>query len=316
MNLSGRKNSDRHLQPQSRVEVDHGALRQNIAALQRLTSDNTRMMAVLKANAYGHGAVPVAKTVLDCGASSLAVARISEAVELRNAGFTVPILLFGETLPDQAAYMATNEIRATVTGFDQAKALSDRMLSEGKTLNVHIKLDTGMGRLGMVHDSLLTDMDLPGVIQHIVAIQALKGIHVEGMYTHMAKSDEADKTFARNQIRRFKETADELTRMGVRPEILHAANSAGVMELPESHFDMVRPGIALYGLWPSGDMDRNRMSLAPAMTIRSRIIQVKQVPKGFGVSYGITHVTSDPTAIATVPIGYADGYSRRLSNRG
>ncbi|MCG8615433.1 MAG: alanine racemase, partial [Desulfobacterales bacterium] len=135
-------------------------------------------------------------------------------------------------------------------------------------------------------------------------------------YTHMAKSDEADKTFARNQIRRFKETTDELTRMGARPEILHAANSAGVMELPESHFDMVRPGIALYGLWPSGDMDRNRMSLAPAMTIRSRIIQVKQVPKGFGVSYGITHVTSDPTAIATVPIGYADGYSRRLSNRG
>ncbi|HCY86565.1 MAG TPA: alanine racemase [Desulfobacteraceae bacterium] len=305
------------LQPQTRVEVDLEALRRNITALQGLTPDHTRLMAVVKANAYGHGVVPVAKTALDCGAAFLAVARISEAVELRDAGIFAPILLFGEVLPDQAAYLAAHEIRATVTGVDQAKALSERMAAEKRPLKIHIKMDTGMGRLGMVHPSLTEDTgNLSAVIEQICAIQALENLHAEGLYTHLAKADETDKTHARDQIRRFKDTTDELARMGARPEILHAANSAGVIDLPESHFDMVRPGIALYGLWPSHEVDKTRISLTPVMAIRSRIIQVKQVPKGFGVSYGMTHVTREPTCIATVPIGYADGYSRLLSNCG
>lgn len=307
-----------HLLPRTRVEVDHGALAQNISSLGRLLSEKTRIMAVVKADAYGHGAVAVARTAVDSGAAFLAVARISEAVELRNAGISAPVLLFGEALPNQAVYLSTNDIRATVTGLESAKALSERMISEGLTLKVHIKMDTGMGRLGMVHDSLAPEAcgTQVSAVEKIRRIQAMAGLEVEGLYTHLAKADEADKTHAREQLRRFRQTADELARNGARPKLLHAANSAGVIDLPESHFDMVRPGIALYGLWPSAEVSTARIRLSPVMTIRSRIIQLKQVPKGFGVSYGITHVTPAPTRIATVPIGYADGYSRSLSSRG
>ncbi len=302
-----------YLLPQTTIDVDLGALARNVRALKNLTSGSTRLMAVVKANAYGHGAVPVAQTALANGANFLAVARISEAVVLRQAGINAPILLFGDVLPNQAAYMAANDIRATLADIETAKTLSASL--KDQALKVHIKVDTGMGRLGFVHDSLDGDIPSP-VIDDILAIHSLDYLKVEGIYTHLSKADETDKTHAREQVKRFRQLLCQLALKGVTPRLCHAANSAGLIELPDSHFDMVRPGIAMYGLRPSHEVSMSKTGLSPVMSIRSRIIQVKQVPKGFGVSYGATHVTSAPTTIATIPIGYADGYSRQHSNKG
>lgn len=303
------------LKPLTTVEVDLGALARNVRALKGLLSGTTRLMAVVKANAYGHGAVPVARTALASGADFLAVARISEAAELRKGGIDAPVLMFGVALPGHTAYMADHGIRASITDMAAAKILSQRLKTEGKILKVHIKVDTGMGRLGLVHEAI-SAAPSSRAVDHILAIRAMDGLEVEGVYTHLSKADETDKTHTQEQIRRFNRMIAQLAQKGFTPRICHAANSAGIIDLPESHFDMVRPGIAMYGLWPSDQVDRSRVSLAPVMGIRSRLIQVKQVPKGFDVSYGATHVTSRPTTIATVPIGYADGYSRLLSNRG
>ncbi|MCG8637366.1 MAG: alanine racemase [Desulfobacterales bacterium] len=299
------------LLPQTTVDVDLGVLARNVRALKGLASGSTRFMAVVKANAYGHGAVPVAKTALANGADFLAVARISEAVTLRQAGIDAPVLLFGDVLPDQAAYMAANDIRATITDIETARTLSAGLSQQ--PLKVHIKIDTGMGRLGFVHSPHDGNARL---IEDILAVHALDGLDVEGIYTHLSKADERDKTHAREQIRQFRQLLGQLAEKGFAPKLRHAANSAGLIELPESHFDMVRPGIALYGLRPSPEVDISKTGLEPVMRIRSKIIQVKQVPKGFGVSYGATHVTPSPTTIATIPIGYADGYSRQHSNCG
>ncbi len=309
------------LLPQNTAEVDLGAVKRNIKALKRLTAPGTQFMAVIKANAYGHGAVPVAGAAMAAGANFLAVARISEAAELREAGIKLPVLLFGDVLPDQAVYMATHNIRASITNLDMAKALAAQLTSRDLTLKVHIKVDTGMGRLGFVHNAL----NEPGspqqgsqarLVQDILAIESLAQMKVEGIYTHLSRSDEKDKAHARLQIKRFRRLTDQLAAREFIPEFRHLANSAGVIDMPDSHFDMVRPGISIYGLWPSDQVDKTRITLEPAMSIRSKIIQTKTVPKGFEVSYGATHVTAAPTVIATVPIGYADGYSRLLSNRG
>jgi len=305
------------LLPQNTAQVDLGAVKRNIKALKSLTAKGTRFMAVVKANAYGHGTVPVAGAAMAAGSDFLAVARISEAAELREAGIKLPVLLFGDVLPDQAVYMATHNIRASITNLDMAKALSEQLKPRDLTLKVHIKVDTGMGRLGFVHSSL----NEPGYpqkspVEAILSIESLAQIEMEGIYTHLSRSDERDKTHARGQIERFQKLTDQLAAREVVPEILHVANSAGVIDMPEAHFDMVRPGISIYGLWPSDEVDKTRITLEPAMTIRSKVIQTKAVPKEFEVSYGATHVTPEPTVIATVPIGYADGYSRLLSNQG
>ncbi|WDP87546.1 MAG: alanine racemase [Desulfobacter sp.] len=304
------------LESLTRVKVDLGILGQNIRALKGLTAPGTKFMAVVKANAYGHGAVPVARTALANKADFLAVARISEAVELRKVRITAPILLFGEIMPNQVSYLAEHDIRATITDLATAKALGAEAVRGKKPLKIHIKVDTGMGRLGLIQGQPGLDIPTPGLVEDIFAIGAIKGLAVEGMYTHLARADEKDKTHAMAQVRGFSRLIDLLAEKNSRPEIIHAANSAALIDLAESHFDMVRPGIAIYGLWPSDAVDQTRISLAPAMSIESRIIQIKSVPKGFGVSYGSTHVTPSPTRIATVPIGYADGYSRLLSNRG
>ncbi|MCG8689030.1 MAG: alanine racemase [Desulfobacterales bacterium] len=311
-----KKDSISGLYPQSRIEVDLGALAHNITALKGLTSDTTRFMAVVKANAYGHGAVQVAKTALENGADYLAVVRISEAVALREAGITEPLLLLGEVLPEQIPYLANHDIRASISNVETARAASAYAAEKNLTLKAHIKMDTGMGRLGFVHDHLLDNGTEQPLIEELASIFHLGGLEVEGLYTHLASADEADKTFTQGQVSRFAKVIDILAEKGLRPKICHAANSAGLIDLPASHFDMVRPGIALYGLWPSQDVDKTRLNLKPVMSIKSKVIQVKSVPKGFGVSYGSTHVTNNPTTIATVPIGYADGYSRLLSNKG
>lgn len=304
------------LAPQTTARVDLGAIERNIRALKGLTAAGTRFMAVVKANAYGHGAVAVARTALDSGAQFLAVARISEAVELRRAGIAAPILLFGDVLPDQAPFLAANGIRASVTGIKMARRLAAKLSPQAPDLKIHIKVDTGMGRLGFYASPEQDDDPPQRVVSDILALKNLPKLSVEGIYTHMPRADEQDKCHALQQINRFVTLTDRLAAQGFDPGIRHMANSAGLIDLPGSHLDMVRPGIAIYGLWPSDETDHSRIRLSPAMTIHSRVIQVKSVPKGFSVSYGGTHVTPGPTVIATVPVGYADGYSRLLSSRG
>ncbi len=293
--------------PATRIEVDLDAIAKNTRVLKQACGPSTSLMAVVKANAYGHGAVHVAWTALCHGADWLGVARMAEAAQLRDAGIQAPILLFGNTLPDQAAAAAGHGIRITLTGLDTAKAVNTAARNAGTVVPVHIKLDTGMGRLG-----LCPGLDMDRTLADIRSMMQLDHLDIEGIYTHFANADAADKTHARQQLALFTQMLDRLDAANRLPRIIHAANSAATLTLPQSHFTLVRPGIALYGLCPGPGVDGSR--LTPALSIVSEITQVKQVPKGFAVSYGSTHVTDRPTAIATVPVGYADGYSRGLSN--
>ncbi|EIM62231.1 alanine racemase [Desulfobacter postgatei] len=305
------------LEPQSRVQVDLSAFGQNVRTLKSLTPTGTRFCAVVKANAYGHGGIQCAKTALENGSHFLAVVRISEAVAMRDAGITAPILLLGDALPEQVSFLATHGIRASVADIQTARALSAAAQALNTTLKIHIKLDTGMGRLGFLHpDVVIKESGQAAGIGQAREIAGLKGMEVEGTYTHFAKADMIDKTHVKGQLARFNDMVAMLADMGIHPEIRHAANSAALLELPEAHFDMVRPGIAMYGMAPSGEVDITGHKLVPIMSITAKVIYVKAVPKDFSISYGSTHVTAAPTVIATVPIGYADGYSRLLSNQG
>jgi alanine racemase len=293
--------------PATRIEVDLDAVAKNTRVLKQACAPQISLMAVVKANAYGHGAVHVARTVLSHGAKWLGVARMAEAVQLRNAGIKAPVLLFGHALPNQAVAAAGHDIRITLTSLDAAKAINAAARAAGTPVTAHIKLDTGMGRLG-----LCPGLDMDQTLADLKTVMHLDHLDVEGLYTHFANADAMDKTYARQQLALFSAVLDRLDDGNLLPRIVHAANSAAILTLPESHFTLVRPGIALYGLCPGPGVDCTK--LTPAMSIISQISQVKQVPKGFGVSYGSTYVTDRPTVIATVPVGYADGYPRRLSN--
>lgn len=314
---------ERAILPLTRRVVDLENLAHNIRELKRL-SQAPRFMAVVKADAYGHGAVPVAQKALEAGADWLAVARVSEAVELRSAGISAPILLFGDVREEHVDFLADHEIRITLTDLEVSRHLAGLAHRMGKCLTAHVKVDTGMGRLGLYRwptgdsytDVATSYTDVAAVSGIIRDMGQMEGLRVEGLYTHFANADTRNKAHAEAQLRVFRSIIQNLESMDARPEIIHAANSAATMELPESHFDMVRPGIALYGLMPSDEMDTAGITLRPVMSIESEIIQIKSVPAGFKVSYGSTHVTSASTRIATVPIGYADGYNRRLSSKG
>ena len=292
--------------PGTRIEVDLDAIAGNTRLLHQACAPDTALMAVVKANAYGHGAVHVAQTVLAHGADFLGVARMAEAIQLREAGIQAPILLFGSTLPARALQAAGQDIRVSLTGLDAAKTLNHAARTAGILVTAHIKIDTGMGRLG-----LCPGLDMPGTLSDIRSMMQMDNLVIEGIYTHFANADTVDHAHAEQQLALFTEVLDRLDADNRLPKIIHAANSAATLTLPKSHFTMVRPGIALYGLCPGPGVDCT--DLTPALSIISFITQVKQVPKGFAVSYGSTHVTDRPTAIATVPVGYADGYSRLLS---
>jgi alanine racemase len=304
----------------TRAEIDLSALAANFQELRRVTSPAARIMAVVKADAYGHGDIEVSRVALRNGANWLAVARASEAVRLRSAGIDAPMLLFGYCPSEYVDYMAANGIRVSVVSLATAQALSQAAQQQKCDLKVHVKFDTGMGRLGLPADALLltepTGADISRVALTVLEIERLPGLAIEGLFTHFANADLREKDHTRRQLMYFMEIIDELARHGLQVPLRHAANSAAVIEMPESHLDMVRPGIAQYGLWPSDEMDRSRITLKPVMTLKSTLIQVKEVPAGFKVSYGSTHKTSHPTRIATVPVGYADGYRRQLSSCG
>lgn len=301
------------------AEIDLKAIAHNIKELRRITNEKAKLMAVVKANAYGHGAIEIANCALQNGAEILGVARIEEGIQIRNAGIQTPILIFGYTLPEQAASLMEYDLIHSVHTSLAAQDLSKAVASLGKKLKIHLKVDTGMGRLGLLpqdYKSKNPDAISADTIEETLAIAGLEGLELEGIYTHFATADSADKSYAEDQLNLFMNYLKRLRKAGLEPSVRHAANSAALIDMPQSHLDMVRPGIAIYGLNPSDEIINRQVTLKPAMALKSKIIQLKEVPAGFTVSYGITYKTQKPTTIATVPVGYADGLNRLLSSRG
>jgi len=302
------------------AEVDLSAVAHNVRELRRCADPKAKLMAVVKANGYGHGAVEAARTALANGAEWLGVARLPEAIPLREAGFGAPILVFGYTPPADAGRLIDYDLRQSVYSPAVARAYSEAAAARGKRIRVHVKVDTGMGRLGMVPAALFGQAPGHAVgedfIREATAIARLPGLDTEGIFTHFAASDSSDTSYAERQLALFLEVLSALRAAGLEFAVRHAANSAAVIALPESHLDLVRPGIALYGLRPSDEIDLTGISLQPAMALKTRIVHLKSVPAGACISYGMTYRTPSPTVIATIPAGYADGYRRLLSSRG
>ena len=305
--------------PVTWAEINLGAYAHNLKELKGISRPPARLMAVVKANGYGHGAVEVAREALQNGAQYLGVARINEAIALRKAGLSAPILIFGYSPPDLAPLLIDYELTQTVYSLSTATALSEDANRKGKKITVHIKVDSGMGRLGfLLEDIHTTPNDTPpnNPVREIEAITRLAGLTVEGIFTHFATADSADKSYADLQLDRFMELLNRLQKEGLELPLRHAANSGALINIPESHLDMVRPGIASYGLYPSDEINKSIVDLKPVMTLKSKIIHLKKVPPGFNISYGITYQTKAHTTIATIPVGYADGFNRLLSSRG
>jgi alanine racemase len=288
------------------VEVDLSRIAHNMSEIRRLVKEPCELMAVVKADGYGHGALAVAHTVLGAGASRLAVAIPEEGIALREGGISAPILVLGSILPGQAEGVVRHLLTATVFDLALARALSAEAARQGKNVPVHLKVDTGMGRIGLFPDDIVPFINQVMRLPHLV---------IEGVYTHFATADAADKTYARQQLELFEEVLKKIKDAGISIPLRHAANSAAILNLPESHLDMVRPGIILYGINPLGEKPPS-INLEPALSWKAKIVYVKQVPGGTCISYGRTHITQGSACIATLPLGYADGLSRALSNRG
>ncbi|NDV23090.1 alanine racemase [Desulfovibrio sp. JC022] len=292
------------------AEIDLKSIKHNFKEVQRLTKKQSKIMAVVKADAYGHGLNKVAECLNNAGADYFAVARLNEAISIRNQGIEKPILILGYTPPEAAKELHNHNITQTVFSTDYGLRLNEQARTCGK-IKIHIKIDTGMGRLGLVQETM------NGMLPESVAvIHQLPHLETEGIFTHFAASDEADKTSALSQLRQFKNILADIEQRGIRIPIKHAANSAAIIDLPESYLDMVRPGIMLYGLYPSSGVHQINADLKPAMQIKARIAQIKDVPAGFRISYGHTYTTPTATKLATIPLGYADGYRRQLSSAG
>ena len=288
------------------AEIDLDAIAHNVAAIKRHVGEQVGVMAVVKANAYGHGAVPVARTALKSGASRLAVNRLDEGVSLRKAGIRAPILVMGYTPAAGAPKAVTHDLTLTVTSMELAQALSAAANGAGKSVPVHVKIDTGMGRFGLLPDE---------AVDFIRALRRLPGLMLEGVYTHFAVADLADKSYTHQQFATYRQILAALEQESIQVPLRHVANSAATLDLPETHLDAVRPGIAIYGLRPSSEVEPV-IPLQPALTLKSRVGRVRTLPGGSSISYGRTFVTRRPTPVALVPCGYGDGYMRLNSNRG
>lgn len=293
------------------AEVDLDAIAHNMREIRKITNKNAQIMAVVKADAYGHGFMEVSKTLLENGADRLAVAVLQEGKQLRSRGVSVPILILGASMENDIEDIINFDITPNVFSYDFAKAISYMAEKKEKVTKIHIKLDTGMSRIGYV----VSDNN-DEIIDEIVKISKLPYIEIEGIFSHFSTSDEYDDSYTRLQFKRFMSVTNALKERGVDIPIKHICNSAGIMMYPEMHLDMVRPGIILYGMYPSDEVDKTRLDLIPAMSLKSKITYVKEVESGRGVSYGKEYITDKTTKIATVPIGYADGYLRKAAKHG
>lgn len=299
--------------------IDREALRFNYQQLKSCLHEGVRMLGVVKADGYGHGSFEVAKIALGSGVDYLAVARFSEAIELREGGIDSPILLLGSILPDLILDGIKNNITFTINNSVYAQFISEIAKGMGLTATVHIKVDTGMGRLGICVDSLLvndSEVTLDRCLHEIKSITSLPNLKVEGLFTHFASADLADKSYAKTQFSYFLALVKKTREIGLNIPLCHCANSAAIIEMPETHLDMVRCGVVQYGLWPSDECDRNLIELKPVMSLYSTLLHIKEVPEDFKISYASTYSTEKPQKIATVAIGYADGFFRSNSNNG
>lgn len=288
------------------AEVDLDAIAANARLVRRKVRRGAEIMGVVKADSYGHGVERVVPVLLESGATRLAVSMLDEAIQLRSRGIEVPILVLGYTDPRRAAEIIAHRVTQTVYSLDLAQALSQTAVELDQDVRIHVKVDTGMGRVGF----------LAGyeAIKSILEIARLPRIIVEGLYTHFATADEPDDTYTWQQFEQFMGISRELDRIGQSIPIKHVCNSAATMRFPAMHLDLVRPGLILYGMVPPGCPDP-WLELAPAMTLKSNLVLAKTVPEGTSISYGRLFTTARTSRIGTVPIGYADGYSRRLTGR-
>lgn len=292
------------------AEIDLDAVLYNMEQMKSNISPGTQIMAVIKADAYGHGAVMIGKELekLDY-VFGYGTATAEEALILRRAGLKKPILILGYTFPYCYKELINNDIRPAVFKADMLKELADCAARLGRRAKIHIKVDTGMSRIGIYPDDAGLDF--------VKEALSYDSIEIEGIFTHLARADEKDKQYAEKQIDQFSQFCERLEKeLGYKIPIKHCSNSAGIIELKEANMDMVRAGISLYGLWPSAEVRRNIISLKPVLSLKSHIVYIKNVEKGTPVSYGGTYVTQDNIRIATIPIGYGDGYPRGLSGKG
>lgn len=290
------------------ARIDLDAICGNIRNAMNKVGKDTKIMAVIKTNAYGHGSVPVAKTLAEIGVYAFGVATIGEALVLRKNGIQNPILILSHVFSNDYTELLKNDIMPTVFQYDAAKNLSETANTLGKTAKIHIKIDTGMGRIGFQP----TDES----VQNIIKISKLPNICIDGIFTHFACADEKDKTSFNEQKAKFTEFLNKLDESGIKIPIKHMCNSAGIIDFDGEFLNMARCGIMTYGLYPSDEVKKDNLLLSPAMSIISHVEFVKKVQKGFKVSYGSTFTAEKETEIATIPIGYGDGYPRSLSNKG
>ncbi len=287
------------------VEIDSKAITHNIQEFRKRVGPAVRIMAIVKADAYGHGAIECSRIALRCGASWLGVATVSEAIELREAQIDAPILILSQPPKEAIPALLEHDISPAVYDLDFAMNLGEAAAAANKVASYHLAINTGMNRVGIWFADVVDFMQL---------ISFHKGLNLQGVFTHFATADSHDDYMFRLQLRRFREALDALHQIRIDPGIVHCANSAAAIRYKESHFDMVRIGISMYGLHPS-TVTRNMIDLWPAMSVHGLIIAVNDVPVGEGVGYDMSYRSPGNVKIATVPIGYADGLSRQLSNR-
>jgi len=287
------------------AEVDLDAISHNVKVIKQQLSLDTMLMVVVKANGYGHGAVPVAQAALHHGAQWLGVAIVEEGINLREAGITAPVLILGAPPKWQASLVVEHDLRVAVCTWGLAKALSAAAKQRGVKAHVHVKLDTGMGRLGILPEAAL---------EFITQLQTLPNLEIEGIFSHFATADDLDNTYAERQFGAFMDVIKQLEMAGISIPIKHMANTAAGFAMPETQLSLVRSGIAVYGL-SAGPNQPQSLDLAPSMELKAAVSHVHKVPAGSGISYGVEYVTDQDTNIVTLPVGYADGYSRLLSGK-
>ena len=305
MHTFGKKNMNTTPTRPAWVEVDLKAIAGNLKTVRERVG-HRKIMGTVKANGYGHGLVEVAKCLEAEGIDMLGVSILDEAMHLRRAKIRSPILIMGTILAEEAERAVELDVRPTLNSFKVAESINDAGKKYQRVIKTHVKIDTGMGRFGELPDN---------AVEYFSRLRTLEHLQAEGIYTHFPSADEQNDPFTRGQIETFARIIDMLEEKGFHIPIRHAANSSAILNYPESYFTMVRPGDTLYGLYPSDKVDRSLL-LKPALSWKSRILTMKQVPKGWSVSYGRTYIAPGEKRIAIIPVGYADGYNRHLSNTG
>jgi alanine racemase len=285
------------------AEIDLDAIANNMREIRRI-SESKEIIAIIKADGYGHGAIDIAPVLLENGADRIGVAVITEAVELRNSGIEAPMMVLGFTPPTLYERILEHNIEQTIFNYDDAKELSRIATEKNKIVKIHIAIDTGMGRIGFLPNEESA--------QEVYEISKLPNIEIVGLFTHFSSADDLDKAYTHLQIKKYNEFNEKLIDLGVDIPLKHVSNSAGIIDLPIAHYNAVRPGIILYGCYPSEEVMKEKINVKPVMSLKANIIHVKTLGEGEYVSYGRTFRTEKETVIATLPLGYADGYTRLL----